>query len=154
MMFTTHRLYAGIVAVVLTLWFLPATQAEVAVDYCDQFARVIIMGSVVDEIDPIGQVVWQPIRPISATRVLNAAGYARGDGRPDIKVKSISENLDPVGVWAYNAGVDHDIAFSEWNGTSWTPTTFLTSSTDDELDPRLAVEGDGTVHVVWWTAGC
>ena len=58
-----------------------------------------------------------------------------------------------MAVWAYNAGGDFDIAFSEWDGTEWTATDFLTASTDDERDPRLFVEPDGTVHVVWWAPG-
>jgi hypothetical protein len=73
-----------------------------------------------------------------------------GDGRPDIVWK---ENGWPAVTWNYNAGSDFDIAFSEWDGTQWTATAFLTASTGDERDPRLFVEPDGTTRVVWWTAG-
>ncbi len=126
--------------------------AEVSVDSFGQHVNTIILGTIIEDSDPIGQVVWQPIRPIPSQRILNASGFTRGDGPPDIQVKSITEDPNPVGVWAYNVGTDHDIAFSEWDGNAWTPTAFLTSGTDDELDPRLVVESDGTIHVVWWTA--
>jgi hypothetical protein len=56
-------------------------------------------------------------------------------------------------VWAYNAGTDFDISFSEWTGTEWSAFEFLTSGTTDDLDPRLFVEDDGTIHVVWWEDG-
>ena len=122
--------------------------AEVSVDPHGPLVNTIIMGSVVDDPDPIG--IWLQYRDHPPSQVLNASGHARGDGRPDIRFKT---NTYPVAVWAYNAGTDHDIAFSEWDGNVWAPTEFLTVGTDDELDPRVAVEDDGTVHVVWWTTG-
>ena len=110
----------------------------------------IILGIITEDSDPIG--IWLQIRPNIGGRTLNPGGDIRGDGNPDILTPSIIEDTDPVGTWAYNTGTDHDIAFSEWNGTAWTPTVFLTSSLDDELDPRVAVETDGTIHIVWWNA--
>ncbi len=125
--------------------------AEVSARSYGQSTDTLILGQIVDGPDPIGQ-IWAVIRPVPPATILNASGFARGDGPPDIKVKTVTEDPEPIGVWAYNTGTDHDIAFSEWDGNAWTPTAFLTSGVEDELDPRLAIESDGTLHVVWWTA--
>jgi len=122
--------------------------AEVSVDGFGTSVTTLVLAGVVDDPLPIG--IWFQYRPVAADQVLNADGHARGDGRPDIVWR---DNAWPVVTWAYNAGGDFDIAFSEWDGTQWTATAFLTASTDDERDPRLFVESDGTTHVVWWTAG-
>lgn len=124
------------------------THAEVSVDPSGTSVNTLILASVVDDPNPIG--VWLQYRPVAPSQVLNADGHARGDGRPDIVWK---DNAWPVVTWAYNAGGDFDIAVSEWDGTQWTATTLLTSSTVDERDPRVFVEPDGTIHVLWWTAG-
>lgn len=105
----------------------------------------IIFGGTHDDPDPIG--VWGQYRPIPGLQVLNASGDARGDGPPDLA--AITDDLSPLGVWAYNTGTDHDIAFAEWTGSSWTPNVFLTNATDNEQHPKATREPDGTVHVVW-----
>ncbi len=122
--------------------------AEVSTDGSGPFVNTLILGVITDDSDPVG--IWLQYRPVPPNQVLNADGHARGDGRPDIVWR---ENSWPVVVWAYNAGGDFDVAFSEWDGAQWTATAFLTSGTDDERDPGLFVEPDGTTHVVWWTAG-
>lgn len=128
--------------------------AEVSVDPSEAGVNTIIMG-IIDDADPIS-VLWQPFRPLPSERILNSSGYARGDGRPDLGFRVIGDDSDsfvlsPVVVWAYNAGSDHDIAIAEWTGTTWSSIEFLTNTTVDELDPRIFVEGDGTLHVTWWT---
>lgn len=130
--------------------------AEVSTDPLGSHAvNIIIMGAVVDDPDPIG-IVWRPFRPLPLERILNASGDARGDGRPSVAYKTVAENpasvqSRPVVVWAYNTGGDFDIALAEWTGSSWSPAEFLTAGTVDELDPRVFIEEDGTMHVVWWT---
>ena len=106
--------------------------------------------AIFDDPDPIGSFGWQQTRVIPAERILNVSGADRGDGRPDITF--LADGKSAV-TWAYWAGTDFDIAYSEWEGSAWTPVEFLTASTNDELDPRVFVESDGTVHVTWWTAG-
>ncbi len=124
-----------------------SASAEISVDP----TGTIILGTIIEGPDPVG--IWIQYRPVGANQVLNPSGDARGDGRPDIVFKTVVDDGDPVGTWAYNAGTDHDIAFSEWDGTAWTAIEFLTSSTSDEVDPRVFVDIDGTVHVAWWVAG-
>lgn len=132
----------------LALLCADAALAEVSTDVFGAEVSTLIVAGAVEDPDPIGSLVWQPVRAIPAERMLNPSGYARGDGRPDIAMAD-----GPVVVWAYSAGVDHDIALSEWDGAAWTPTAFLTWGAEDELDPRVHVSPDGAVHVVWWTAG-
>ena len=101
--------------------------------------------------DPVPTGVWQRFREVPLAWVLNADGFVRGDGPPDI-VGNGGSGL-PAVVWAWHTGSDHDIACSEWTGTQWSPATFLTSGLEDELDPRAFVETDGTLHVTWWSRG-
>ena len=107
----------------------------------------IILGNVTDDSDPIGVLLLR-FTDAPAAELLAEDGHARGDHRPDVVWKADGA---PVAVWAWNNGTEHDIAFSEWTGTTWSGTEFLTTGMDDDLHPRVHVEDDGTVHVVWWT---
>lgn len=134
-------------------WVAASTPAwgEVSTDLqSGQACGTLIMG-IIEEPDPIGVTAWQPLRPIPSERILNADGFARGDGPPDVAWKPSTGW--PAVVWAYEAGGGHDIAFAEWMGTAWSAAQFLVSGMEDELDPRLFIEPDGAVHVVWWAPG-
>lgn len=98
--------------------------------------------------DPIPQIIWDPVRDVDAAWFLNPDGGTRGDGRPDVAFDS--DGIPHV-VWAYNNGIDFDIAYSTWTGSGWLAPQFLTSSLDDEIDPRIFID-DSTIYVVWWTA--
>jgi hypothetical protein len=118
------------------------------IDLLDGAANTLILGITIEDSDPLGT-AWQPFRAIAPERILNAGGHARGDGRPDLVYGTILDDPDPtstkpVVVWSYKAGADGDIAMADWTGTSWGPIGFLTSGTDDDLDPRLTIEPDGT----------
>jgi hypothetical protein len=129
-----------------------STRAEISADLGagTSGVNILVMG-VIEDSDPIGVTAWQAIRPIPPDQILNSSGYLRTDGRPD--VAGDPGTGWPTVVWAYDAGSDHDIAVAEWTGTAWSDASFLTSASTDELDPRVFVESDGTVHVVWWTPG-
>lgn len=133
-----------------------ATRAEVSVDLTPSGVNTLILGIILDDTDPLG-VAWQPFRAIPAEQILNPSGHARGDGRPDLAFETTlgggSTAGRPIVTWAWNLGSDHDLAIAEWTGTAWSSPEFLTSTSSDDLDPRLFVEPDGTRHVVWWTAG-
>jgi len=105
---------------------------------------------ITDGIDPIPG-VWHVYRPLSADWVLNASGDERGDGRPHVAYHRVSGA--PTVVWAYNQGASHDIALASWQGSGWGPTELVTSTPQDEVDPRVFVRPDGKVYVVWWTDG-
>ena len=95
--------------------------------------------------DPIPHAPWNPSP--GGSGVLSSLSEIRDDIRPDIFFDSSTGTL--VVAWAYRTGADHDIALSIWNGTTW-DTEFLTSSTANELDPRVFVDDDGTFFVTWW----
>ena len=140
------RLVAGL----LVLVALRPIHAEVATDLQGSATSTLIMGIISENPDPIGAFAWQAFRPIAPERILNPSGFVRGDGTPDATTKP---DGSPVVVWAYNVGPDHDAAIAEWDGTAWGSIGFLATSGEDELDPRIAVEANGAVHVAWWTAG-
>jgi hypothetical protein len=74
-----------------------------------------------------------------------------GQGGPVDVVFTLGSGA-PLVVWAAKiTGSDHDIAFAEWTGSGWSFVDFLTWDTDDDLDPRIFREPDGTVHVTWWS---
>jgi hypothetical protein len=128
----------------------PFPRAEISVyPGVDQRPHSLVYG-IGDDPDPFPPLRWKEFRLLPPTLVLNSAGEARGDGGPDLAWDSDGR---PLAVWAWNVGGDHDVAFAEWDGTAWTSPTFLTAGLSDDLDPRVFVESDGTVHVAWWTAG-
>lgn len=109
---------------------------------------VLIMGAT-EGGDPIPTIVWRAYRPVEG--ILNVGGEARDDNAPD--VSSLPAGGEPVAVWSYQCGSDHDIAYAQWEGSGWGPIEFLTAGSADDLDPRMFTEADGTLHVVWWRAG-
>lgn len=122
-------------------------RAEVAADESAGRVNTILLG-ITDGPDPVGYHAWKPVRPFP-DRTVNADGYWRGDGGPDITYDRLTWR--PFLVWAYNMGTDHDIAFAEWIDGAWSPIEFLTSGVEDELDPRIHLDANGTIHVVWWS---
>ena len=133
--------------VVLAAGLLPSTFAEVSRS-SDSSSSILFGGS--DGADPIDPLGWYPYRSGQTVMILNSDGVAREDGRPDIAWHADGA---PVVVWAWNLGTDHDVALAEWDGDDWAAPAFLTSSTSDDLDPRVFLEPDGTVRVAWWTDG-
>jgi hypothetical protein len=120
--------------------------AEVSADPTLFEVGVIVLG-IIEGPDPIPQVIWAPVRDIDPALYLNPDGAGRGDGRPDIFINPVTGW--PCVVWAYNNGSDFDIAYSQWNGSAWRQTEFITASVADELDPRIFIDDDA-IYVVWW----
>jgi hypothetical protein len=127
-----------------------AAYAEVSALPQGPVVDTLILGTITEDSDPITS--WLQYRPASPSEVLNPGGHARGDGRPDLASKPGTLGW-PLAIWAWNTGADHDIAYAEWNGGAWGPIEFLTAGIEDELDPRLFVESDGTLHAAWWLDG-
>jgi len=129
-----------------------ATPAEVSAwSLPDHRVRTMLMGdlvSITDGADPIPSVSWEPYSPLSSAQLLNPSGATRPDGRPDVALHPASRW--PLVVWAYNNQTDHDIAYAEWTGNGWSAVRFLTFGPADEVDPRVFVDRDGAIHVVWW----
>ena len=129
---------------VLAVLVAGVADAEVSVDGFGEAVSTVVLGSVVDDPNPIG--IWLKVR--TTDKALNIDGDLRGDQPPDIAWMASSW---PVVVWAYNSGSDFDVAYSEWDGTDWTTIEFLTSAVENERDPSVFVETDGQVHVAWGT---
>lgn len=125
-----------------------AFRAEVSADPTATEVRVLVLG-IIEGPDPIPQGIWEPVRDVDPVLFLNPDGAERKDGRPDIATDPVTGW--PHVVWAYNNGIDHDIAYSRWDGDGWLETEFLTSHVADEIDPRIHVDFEG-IHVVWWEA--
>ena len=129
----------AIVALISAASVLPVT-AEVSVDiHGPNNVQIIILG-ITEGPDPFG--MWEQFRDIEADRILNAEGAIRGDGPPDTAVPSSGLNLV---TWAYQTGTDFDIAVAEWTGLGWGDPVFLTSTTTDDIDPRVHVEDDAAI---------
>lgn len=107
----------------------------------------IPFGGVTDDPTPIG-IVWIPRRPVAAAWLLNPTGAANGDDRPDTARNPLTGF--PAAVWTHGLSPGSDIAFSEWNGNSWQPTTMIADGPEWDYGPRMFFSPDGTAYVVWW----
>ena len=104
----------------------------------------MIMHTLTDDSDPVGS-NWNVILPPRPGSLLGSGGP------PDVVWQPGSGW--PVAVWAAPSVIQHDVFFSEWTASGWSAIEPLTSTMGNELDPRVFVEPDGTLHVVWWTTG-
>ena len=130
-------------AVILSL----SVRAEISAEPTEASVQTMVLAQIVDGPDPIGPGVWRPYRVWAAQRILNPGGASRGDGGPDIVTLPSGS---PLVVWALNNGPEHDIVLSEWGGGMWGPVESVAPSPTNDLDPRVFVEPDGAVHLVWW----
>lgn len=108
---------------------------------------VLILG-IGDSADPI--VCWELVEEWEAGsgKPLNPGGDLRGDGRPDLVIDPTTGW--PLVTWAYWAGTDYDVAYSEWEGEDWSEIGFITSTIENQLDPRSHIDDTGKVLTVWW----
>jgi hypothetical protein len=109
----------------------------------DSGSTYVVVG-IIEGPDPIPQ-AWDDDGPTE----LNASTTVPVDRGPDVGF--LPGTNYPVMVWADDRGSDRDIAFNEWDGNNWLATpVYLTAGLGDELDPRIHVQANGTLHVVWW----
>lgn len=107
----------------------------------------LILG-IIEHPDPIPQVHWVRLTADPSDPDARVPGE-RADGRPVFEFDRQTE--EPMLAWAYDAGGDHDIAFNGWIKDDWNPQIeFLTSSTVDEVDPRLYVDDHNHHYMIWW----
>jgi hypothetical protein len=125
--------------ILVTLSSSAAVSAGVEVSGDQPPVTTLITGSISDSSDPIG---WQPLGPITTGTLLGS-----GDP-PDVAFRL--GTAYPLVVWSFKTSLHRDVYFAEWSQTGWTDPSNLTASPVDEADPRVFVEPDGTVHVVWW----
>jgi hypothetical protein len=107
----------------------------------------LIMG-IIENPDPIPQCHWIPLTVDPSSPEAQRTGH-RDDGRPAFEFDRDTQG--PFLTWAYDAGGDHDIAFNRWRKNDWRrKIDFVTSSTVDEVDPRLYVDDYNDVYLTWW----
>lgn len=107
----------------------------------------LILG-IIENPDPIPQCHWIPLDADPDSPDTERNGH-RDDGRPVFEFNRITEK--PFLTWAYDAGGDHDIAFNVWHKKNWRKKIeFVTSSTTDEVDPRLYVDDHNQAYITWW----
>jgi hypothetical protein len=146
------RPLAAAAALAVLALALPApSRAEVAAGQRGSNVDTLLIKplGITDGVDPIPQ-WWEPYRPLPPGFQLNTSGVLRLDGRPDVTWRPADGW--PFVVWAYENQSDHDIALAHWKDGAWSAIEFLTAGASDEVDPRLFVEPDGTLHVVWCVA--
>jgi hypothetical protein len=138
-----------LIAILIVLAF-PATHVlwaddEKAYDEVDIFDRIL---GIIENPDPIPQVHCIKLTLDPNDPDARIPGQ-RLDGRPVFEFDRSTE--DPYLAWSYEVGTDHDIAFNTWDGDDWdSKIDFLTSSTAEEVDPRMYVDSKNRLYVTWW----
>ena len=128
-----------------------AARAEVSVTLAaagGPVKSVEVMGIIIDDPGPLGN-IWLEFQPETSTRrILNPAGANNEDGPPSVV---ILPSTIPLAAWARSSPSGYDIVFSKVVAGDWTAPQVLVSSPDDELDPVLfRDESDGSIHLVYW----
>jgi hypothetical protein len=142
----TERVFSLLLAAALLLT-VTSTPAEVRGGRNSSTVYVLVL-SITEGPDPV--VSWEPIWDWEGGggKPLNPGGETRGDGRPDVAIDPTTGW--PLVSWAYWAGTDYDIAYAEWEGLDWSEVDFITSSVENQLDPRSHIDEAGRVRTVWW----
>ena len=84
-------------------------------------------------------------------------GVIPGTGGPEFDTyPSLFNDADtgaPMLVWSRHNGMDYDVAFSRFDGESWTAPITLVGTDRDEIQPRAYSTPGGEFHLVWsWPA--
>lgn len=117
-------------------------------------SATICMETIIEGPDPIPTFHWASL--------CDAPGsdFTRPDPDPETSLAARVPQMDrdtagwPVVVWAYDTGNGHDVAFDRWTGNGWqSRPDFITVSLENERDPRIFIDGDGTMYAAWWVDG-
>ena len=80
-------------------------------------------------------------------------GVIPGSGGPEFDAyPSLSNDADtgaPILVWSRHNGMDYDVAFTRFDGESWTAPITLVGTDRDEIQPRAYSTPGGEFHLVW-----
>lgn len=104
-----------------------------------------------DAPDPFPQ-IWQRYSlPTSGAIPLNPNGSSSGDGPPAILVHP--HTGEAIVAWARNTSGAFDIVISRFHDGAWTEPVVVAGGLVDEIDPSLAADAEGTIHLVFGTEG-
>jgi len=136
-----------LIGILIVLGLSAALWASDGDSYGDLDIFDLILG-IIENPDPIPQCHWIPLTAEPDSPDTRQTGY-RDDGRPMFGFDRHTQKA--LLTWAYDAGGDHDIALSEWHKKDWRRRIkFVTSSTADEVDPRIHVDANNDLYLTWW----
>jgi hypothetical protein len=130
-----------------------AAHAEVGVaNQTGPSARLVVyVLEITEDPSPIGT-VWRKLSAPNQLRIdLNPQGEANGDGRPSIVTDANSGLV--AAAWSRNSAAGFDVVVSRFVNDAWTVPQVVVASAASELDPRLVLAPDGTVHLFYWVDG-
>jgi hypothetical protein len=138
---------SGFLSVALLLPSPIPSYAEVAGQaHGDTFS--LLYTGIIEDPDPVPLFGWDLVHDVFLGDILNPDGEERGDGPIDASFHPTTGA--PIATWAYQTGSDHDIVINEWSGDGWGDNVFVTSGTDDEVDPRVHIDDQERAYLVWW----
>src|SRR5262245_37212589 len=108
-----------------------------------------VMAQITDDSDPWGG-AWKRFSNDPNRNVLNSEGFLNQDGVPSMEVLPDGRVLV---AWARNSAQGYDVVASVHTASGWSAAQVIAASPENEVDPALAVETDGTVHVVYTVVG-
>jgi hypothetical protein len=127
----------------------PRTAAEVGIATTESLSVPYILAQITDDSDPWGG-AWKRFSFSTSRTVLNPDGFTNGDGLPSLQVLPDGRVLV---AWARNSATGFDVVASVYASSAWSQPLVISAALEDELDPSVAVEPDGTVHLVYTVLG-
>jgi hypothetical protein len=110
-------------------------------------SRVVVQG-----LDQRPTIWTDPGRNNGHAGVLNPAGDLNGDLYPEVLI-SPHDPRDIWVVWGKFTGVNHDLAWSRWEGDAWREIDWVDYKprNGNDFDPVLKISNAQRAFVVWWT---
>jgi hypothetical protein len=146
-----NRIRGGALAFACCLaWSAAApVRAEVGIATSGSVQVPYVLAQITDDSDPWGG-AWKRLSFELNRTVLNPEGFLNGDGTPSLEVLPDGRVLV---AWARHVAQGYDVVMSVHTTAGWSSMQVIADSTEDEVDPALAVQPDGTVHVVYTVVG-
>ena len=96
--------------------------------------------------------VWRKFDLVGGMHVaLNPGGEANGDGTPSLLTDPSTGLV--AAAWSRNSANGFDVVVSCFQSGAWTESAVVAGSSANELDPQLALDSDGSVHLFYWVDG-
>ncbi len=138
--------YIQTVLIGMLFWtsaLMPCVYAEVGA----KTAALQSGGIVFERLDEAASTIWRLVRPSAGPIALNTSGEANGDLSPDLRINPLTRR--PEVVWAYWTGSNYEIAWSFFDGETWSSPLLLTDSPADDIEPKLAFDHLGNLGIAW-----
>jgi hypothetical protein len=111
----------------------------------------LLVSIIGDAPDPFPQ-VWERLSsPTSGTIPLNPNGSSTGDGSPATLIHPLTG--EAIVAWARNTAGSFDVVISRFHDGAWVEPIVVAGELVDEIDPSLAADAEGTIHLVFATDG-